>query len=196
MAAMPTMFNQAINKIAVTVAPAQTRWNSLETGQRRLMIIGALLLAFGFLIAFVWLPAVRTRDSLSSRIPQLEAQLALMRNQAAEVTALGKSPVSPVAARRAADVTALQSVFGPDAQITVVQNGFRIIIPAINYASWWDKTGDAASQYALTLRAATLTRLDRPAKSEAVIAVDMQLDGSAAAVPTPSAKPAPAPQGK
>ncbi len=190
MVAMPAVFNQAINKIAFTFAPAQTRWNALETGQRRLLVIGALMLAFGFLMAFVWLPAARTRDSLSARIPQLEAQLALMRSQATEVTALGKSPASPPAQRRVADVTALQSVFGPDAQITAVQNGFRITIPAISYASWWDKTGDAASQYALTLRAATLTRLDRPIKSEVTIAVDMQL--MAAAVP-PAAS---APQGK
>ena len=199
MAAMPAVFNQAINKIAFTFAPAQTRWNALETGQRRLLVIGALLLALGFLMAFVWLPAVRTREMLNSRIPQLEAQLAVMRSQAIEVTALGRSPISPVAPRRIADVTALQSVFGPDAQITAVQNGFRITIPAISYANWWDKTGDAASQYALTLRAATMTRLDKPAKGEAVIAVDMQLAGvekaagtaAAAATPPPSAKPAP-----
>ncbi len=188
------MLNTLINKIAFTFAPAQTRWNALETGQRRLLVIGTLLLALGFLVAFVWLPAVRARDMLNSRIPQLEAQLALMRSQAAEVTALGKSPISPVAPRRVADVTALQSVFGPDAQIAAAQNGFRIVIPAVSYASWWDKTGDAASQYALTLNKATLTRLDRPVKSEAIIAVDMQLAGVGTAAPTPSA--APAPQGK
>lgn len=195
MATTPAMLTDAINKIAFTFAPVSARWNALETGQRRLLVIGALLLAFGFLMTFVWLPAVRARESLSSRIPQLETQLALMRSQAAEVAALGKSPVSPVAARRVADVTALQSVFGPDAQIAAAQNGFRIVIPAVSYASWWDKTGDAASQYALTLSKATLARLDRPVKSEAIIAVDMQLVGvataAAAAAPTPSATPAP-----
>ena len=191
MASIFTTLEQTINKVALTLAPVSARWNALEPGPRRLVVIGAALLAVGFLVAFVWLPAVRTRDALAVRLPQLEIRLASMRNQAKEVTALANAPAAPVATRIVADVAALQSIFGAGAQIVVADGGFRIVIPATAYASWWDKTGDALSRHALVLRSASLTRAEGSGVSG--VAVDMRLGVEAR---TPGSSSTAAAQGK
>ncbi len=181
MAAISAMFEQTISRVALTLTPVSVRWNALEPGPRRLVVIGAALLTIGFLAAFVWLPAVRTRDALAVRLPQLEIRLAVMRNQAREVKALANASLAPVATpvatRTAADVAALQSIFGAGAQIAAAEGGFRIVIPAIAYATWWDKTGDALSRHPLVLRSASLTRVDGSGASG--VAVDMRLGAEA-----------------
>ena len=97
----------------------------------------------------------------------------LFRSQAAEVAALVKEPVAAAAPRVAASAAALQSLFGPAAQITAVADGFRVVIPAIDYASWWDKTGEAITGYGLLLRETSLVRAAEAATS--AVAVDMRL---------------------
>ena len=92
MAAISTTLERTINRVALALAPVTARWNALERGPRRLVTIGAALLTIGFLTAFVWLPALRTRDAVAVRLPQLEMRLANMRNQAKEVKALANAP--------------------------------------------------------------------------------------------------------
>ena len=197
MASWSAPLNQATQRIAFTLQPIRTRWDNLETGARRLLLIGALLLAAGLTWAFVWLPAVRTRDAMTARLPQLEMHLAAMRKQAKEVAALAREPATPIALRRVADVAALQSIFGPDARITAVEDGFRILIPAAGYTSWWDQTEEALSRHALVLRTASLTRADGQKTGGSVVAVDMRL-GIDARAPGPTAGPisTPAAQGR
>lgn len=175
MSAMTAIMDQAITRLALMVQPLQARWNSLESGQRRLLQIGTTLLVLGILLAFVWLPAVRTRDALTVRLPQLEALLAGMRNQAKELKTLANQPAVPMAMRSAADVAALQSIFGPDARIMAEVDGFRIVIAAVEYAAWWDKTNEALSRHTLALRTTTLTRVESPNATGHVVAVDMRL---------------------
>lgn len=184
MASISRTLQQIINRVALALAPVTARWNALEPGPKKLVAIGAALLAIGFLAAFVWLPAVRTRDALTVRLPQLEMRLADMRNQAREVKALANAPATPITTRTVADVAALQSIFGTGVEITVAEDGFRIVIPAIAYASWWDKTGDALSRHALLLRSASLTRVDGSGVSG--VAVDMRLGVETRAPGSPS----------
>ena len=188
MASISTLRSQATENIATALQPFRARWNALDAGPRRLLLIGASLLVAGFAFAFVWLPATRTREALATRLPQLETRLATMRNQAQQIKALANEPVVPATMRSAADVAALQSIFGPDAQVTVVADGFRVVITAINYAGWWDKTRDALSRHALSLRTATLTRVGG---SGSTVAVDMRLGTEPrvpGAIPTQQAK--------
>ena len=191
MAAISTMLERISSRVALTLTPVTARWNALEPGPRRLVAISAALLTIGFLAAFVWLPAVRTRDALTVRLPQLEMRLVDMRNQAKEVKALANAPATPITTLTVADVAALQSIFGTGAQITVAEGGFRVVIPAIAYASWWDKTGDALSRHALVLRSASLTRVDGSGVSG--VAVDMRLG---AETRTPGSSSTAAAQGK
>ena len=189
MASMDSGLRPALANGAHILRPLRARWNALEPGTRRLLAIGAVLLGAGVLVAFVWLPAVRTRDALTVRLPQLEARLAQMRSQASEVKALALVAPNATPPPTIADVPALQSVFGPDAQVTATGDGFRIVIPALEYARWWDKTGDALGRYGLALRAAALTRAVDTKAPEPVVAVDMQLargtDAAAAAAARP-----------
>ena len=173
------------------MAPVQARWNGLEPMPRRLILIGIALLLIGLIVADAWLPAARARAALQVRIPQLEVQLATMRHQANALAALAREPVSQATIRRAADVSGLQAIFGPEARIIPTQDGFQIIIPAIGYASWWDKTGDAILRHALVLKEASLTRADGPASSASVVSVDMRL-GIDAGPPTSPVSPVPA----
>ena len=182
MTSMRAIVDQSKNKIALALDPPRARWNSLEPRPRGLVLIGAILLVVGFVIAFIWLPAARTRDALTARLPQLEMQLATMRSQAVQLSTIAKIPASTIATRRVADVAALQSIFGADAQVSATGDDFRIVIPAIGYTSWWDKTSDAMSRHALHIRAATLTRIEPPKTSAPVVAVDMRLGVDAGTV--------------
>jgi hypothetical protein len=179
MASLPAMLEPALHRATRAFAPVQSRWNALETGVRRLIAIGAVLLAAGFLVAFVWLPAVRSRDALTVRLPQLEMRLAQMQHQAKELNALANRPAVPAPVPTPigspADVAVLQSIFGTNAQVTAVAEGFRIVIPAIEYAAWWDKTGDAIARHALALHALTLTRVDAQKPGGSVVDIDMRL---------------------
>ena len=166
---------QSVNKIGFALKPLRLRWDALESRPRRLVLIGAMVLAAGLTFAYGWLPAVRTRDAMSLRLPQLELQLANMRKQGEEVKALAQQPSTPIAIRTAADVAALQTIFGADAQVAAAGDGFHIVMPAVAYGSWWDKTGDALSRHRLVLRTATLTRVDDAKAAAPVVAVDMLL---------------------
>ena len=199
MASLPALFDQAAHRAALAqqavLNPLQAQWNALPAGARRLVVIGAAVLATGFVVAFVWLPAARAREALILRLPQLEARLATMRNQAEEVNALAKTPLTSIVPRTAADVASLQSIFGREAQVSAVDDGFRIVMPATGYASWWDKTGEALNRHTLVLRAASLARVDGAANAVPAVAVDMRL-GVEARVGGSTGIPASARQGQ
>ena len=175
MASIRAFRDQSANGIAAFVKPMLASWNALEPGPRRLLQIGAALLVAGFLVAFVWLPAVRARDALTARLPQLEALLGEMRVEAKVLKALVSQPVGPSATRIVADVVSLQTIFGPDARVTAETDGFRIAIAAIEYARWWDKTNEALARHSLVLRTATLTRPDGEKSVGTLVAVEMLL---------------------
>ena len=175
MASMRAALDQAINRVTLFLMPFRNRWARLEARPRGLVMIGTALLMAGLILAFIWLPAVRMRDALTARLPQLEAHLDVMRKQAGELAALARAPMPPMTTRRAADIGSLQSIFGADARISAAQDGFQITIPAVSYANWWDKTGEAVSRHALVLKEASLIRADGPATGASVISVDMRL---------------------
>lgn len=191
MGAVRATLEHAGKRVRIALAPLQARWFALEPMPRWLILIGIALLLIGLIVAYAWLPAARTRAVLQVRIPQLEVQLATMRNQANALSALAGQPMSPTTMRRAADVSGLQTIFGPEARIIPAHDGFQIIIPATGYASWWEKTGDAISRHALVLKEALLTRADGPASSASVVSVDMRL-GIDAGPPTSPAPAVPA----
>ena len=199
MATLPARVDQATNRAVLALQPLmnplQAQWNALAPGARRLVVIGTILLASGFVVAFGWLPAARAREALNLRLPQLEAQLATMRIQAEEVSALAKAPLTSIVPRTAADVAALQSIFGREAQVNAVADGFRIVMPATGYANWWDKTGEALNRHTLVLRAASLARVDGAVNVGAAVAVDMRL-GVEARVGGSTGNPAPVRQGQ
>ena len=175
MTSMRAVLDQATNRVMFFLLPFRTRWARLEARPRALVMIGTALLVAGLILAFIWLPAVRMRDALTARLPQLEAQLDAMRKQAGELAAIAREPMPPMTTRRAADIGSLQSIFGADARISVAQDEFKIMIPAVSYANWWDKTGEAVSRHALVLKEASLVRADGPAAGASVISVDMRL---------------------
>ena len=199
MATLPARVDQATNRAVLALQPLmnplQAQWTALAPGARRLVVIGAILLASGFVVAFGWLPAARAREALNLRLPQLEAQLATMRIQAEEVSALAKAPLTSIVPRTAADVAALQSIFGREAQVNAVADGFRIVMPATGYANWWDKTGEALNRHTLVLRAASLARVDGAVNAVPAVAVDMRL-GVEARVAGSTGNPAPVRQGQ
>ena len=175
MSSQRAMLHQATDRVKQALQPLRARWHTLDRKRRAQSAFLAMFVVVALLFAFVLLPALDTRKALNARLPQLEAQLATMRSQANDVAALSKDPPIAAAPRIAADVASLQSLFGPGAQITAAQDGFRIVMPSISYANWWDKTGDALTRHALVLREAELTRIDSSAASTSMVAVDMRL---------------------
>ena len=168
-----TFVNGLQERARQAVKPAVARWASLTPKQRTTITFAAIILLGAIFRAYVLLPAMNARLALQERIPRMQSQLVAMRGQAAEVAALAKEPVAVSAPRVAASAAALQSLFGPAAQITAVADGFRIVIPAVEYASWWDKTGEAITGYGLILRDTSLLRVTSTATT--AVAVDMRL---------------------
>ena len=60
-------------RITGWLAPALQRWHGLEPRQQRLFAGGVALLVVALLFAYLWLPAVRERERLTARLPQLSA---------------------------------------------------------------------------------------------------------------------------
>ena len=160
-------------RVRQAAKPAVARWESLTPKQRTTLKTAAIFLFAAIFLAYVLLPAMSARRALQERIPRMQSQLVAMRGQAAEVAALAKEPVAASGPRVATSAAALQSLFGPAAQITAVADGFRILIPAIDYASWWDKTGEAITGHGLILRDTSLLRVTGAATT--AVAVDMRL---------------------
>ena len=167
-------FTERLKHRAVRAAkPVLARWDSLSPQQRTNAALVATFVFAVFILAFVVLPAMNSRLALTGRIPQMESQLALMRSHAVKIAALAKEPIAASAPRVLAGVASLQLIFGPAAQISTVPDGFRVVMPATEYASWWDKTSQAITSYALVLGDTSLVRTD--GATTATVAVDMRL---------------------
>lgn len=186
MPAQRALLHQATHRAMQALQPLRARWHSLDRKRRAQSVFLSLFVVVALIFAFVLLPALDTRKTLTERLPQLETQLATMRSQANDVAALSKVLPTATAPRIAADIASLQSLFGPGAQITAAQDGFRIVMPSIAYANWWDKTGDAISRYSLVLREADLTRIDSSTTNTSMVAVDMRLGSEARVAGSPA----------
>ena len=186
MPAQRALLHQATHRAMQALQPLRASWHSLDRKRRAQSAFLAVFVALALNFAFVLLPALDTRKALSARLPQLEMQLATMRSQANDIAALSKDPPIAAAPRIAADVASLQSLFGPGVQISAAQDGFRIVMPSITYANWWDKTGDAISRYSLVLREADLTRIDTSTTNTSMVAVDMRLGSDARVAGSPA----------
>jgi len=148
------------DRLALSLAPVRQRWHQLETRQQQFFGGGALLLVAALLFAYLWLPAVRERERLLAGMPQRHAQLALMQKQADEIRQLNSTSLIAPAPPAVADIATLRSAFGEDARVSVdPSRAFRIAIPRIAYANWWDRVGDAQSRHQLHLVSLSLHAL-------------------------------------
>ncbi len=178
----------ARERLEKAFAPARQRWHRLDARQQRVIAGGLLVLVAALVFATVWLPAVRERERLTTRLPQLRAQLALMKTQADEIRQLTSAssiaPVPPVAA----DIATLQAAFGDGARVNIdASRAFRIVIPRIAYATWWDRLGDVQSRHQLQLVSLTLQALPGGNRE---VSVDMLLSDRASGATPSNAGPA------
>jgi len=167
------------------IAPLQQRWQMLEKRRQNWISMGAIAVVLLLLIAYLWLPAVRERQRLIAVIPQMSLQLDQMKLQAREVAQLNAGTGTPPA-RESADSAQLQALFGDGARVSLDANrAFRIVIPKIAYAAWWDRVNEAQSRF--PLRIATLSVQAVPSGNREV-SVEMTLaDPSRPATPVSAA---------
>ena len=170
---MPPTFAAFGRRLVDTLAPFTRRWRMLDRRMQNVVGSGALILIVACLYATVWLPAARERERLTVRLPHLTAQLALMQAHAEEIRRLSSaSPITP-APPVAADTTALQSLFGEGTQASVdAGRGFRIVIPKISYAKWWDRQGDVQARHQLQIVSLSLQALPGGSRE---VSIDMRL---------------------
>jgi general secretion pathway protein M len=69
-------------------------WTSRSQQERRLIGVGAALVAVLLVVAFAWLPLERSRARLRTELPALRGSLSLLERQAAEVKRLKAMPVA------------------------------------------------------------------------------------------------------
>jgi type II secretory pathway component PulM len=151
------------------LAELRARWQQIEPRTRTLLLISAGALLAGLIYAYVWLPAQRGRVQNAERIPVLEASLATMRAQVAELQRLNAVPpatsasVTNTSARGVADVSGLQTIFGASAKIQRDDNRlFRITIASIGYPSFLDRLDQALSRYRLNVETLDIAALSGP----------------------------------
>jgi len=142
----------------------RAHWAQIEPRTRTILLISAGALLAGLIYAYMWLPAARGRVQNAERIPVLEAKLANMRAQVAEMQRLNAVPPSTssttASKRGAADVNGLQAVFGSSAKIIVDENrAFRINIASISYTAFLDRLDQALSRYRLRVDSLTIIAL-------------------------------------
>ena len=172
------------NRLAVLLAPALQRWRRLDQRQQTIVAWATVALIVACLFAYVWLPASRERDRLTARLPQLKIQLATLQKQLDEVRELNRaSPVAP-APPVAAETGALQSAFGDGTRANVDNDrAFKIVIPRITYAQWWDRLGDVEARHRLQLVSLNLQALPGGNRE---VSVDMVLANRAPGGTAPS----------
>lgn len=181
------------------VAAVRERWETIEPRSRTVLLISIAALLLGLLYAYVWLPAARGRALNAARIPVLEAKLATMRTEVAEMKRILAVPpnvstasTTPTSARASASNTAevagLQSIFGTTAKITVDENrAFRINISSISYTSFLDRLDQVLSRYRLKVDALNITALNTPISTPAktteaaMVTVDITLGADTSA---------------
>jgi type II secretory pathway component PulM len=177
-------------------ARALERWQVIEPRTRTVLLISVGALLLGLAYAYVWLPAARGRALNAERIPVLEAKLATMRAEVAEMKRILAVPpnvsTNNVNARGTADVSGLQSIFGTTAKITVDENrAFRVSVSSISYLSFLDRLDQALSRYRLKVDALNIAALDSPISAPAkttepaMVAVEVTLSGDT----SPTSKP-------
>lgn len=67
------------------LARARDLWGTLARRERRLVAVGAILLGLTLLYLLLWLPIQQELSRLRSAVPESQAQLARMRQQAAAI---------------------------------------------------------------------------------------------------------------
>ncbi len=169
------------------------RWHMIEPRTRTILLISIAALLSGLIYAYVWLPAARGRVLNAERIPVLEAKLATMRAEVAEMKRILAVPPNVAATgtttagvRSTADVSGLQSIFGSTAKITIDENrAFRVSLTPISYTSFLDRLDQALSRYRLKVDALNITALNQsisaPTKTTepAMVTVEVTLSADA-----------------
>ena len=176
------------SRLTGSLTPVLQRWHRLDIRQQRIFGGATLLLAVALLFAYVWLPAVRERDRLITRLPQLDTQLTRMKQQAEEIRQLNSTSLIAPAPPAIADIATLQSAFGEGARASVdasraASRAWLIVIPRIAYATWWDRLGDVQSRHQLHIVSLSLQAL--PGNNRQV-AIEMRLADRTAVTAAPA----------
>ena len=167
------------------LAPVMQRWRRLDVRQQRIFTWATVAIIAACLFAFLWLPAVRERDRLIARLPQLNAKIAVMQKQADQIRELNAaSPIAP-APPILADAATLQAAFGDGARVSVDDNrAFKIVIAKIAYAQWWDRLADVQARHQLQMASLSMRALPG---SNREVSVDMVLAQRGSGSPAPIA---------
>jgi type II secretory pathway component PulM len=198
MSASPINVNKKSSFTGLT--DLRARWEQIEPRTRTVLLISAGALLAGLIYAYVWLPAARGRVLNAERIPVLEAKLANMRAQVAEMQRLNAVPPSTsttaASTRGAADVTGLQTIFGSSAKIAVDENrAFRISITSMSYTSFLDRLDQALLRYRLSVDSLAITALSSPISAPAantktnppaMVSIEVMLADSATSTTSPN----------
>lgn len=185
-------------------------WDQLASRTRNVLLVCAAALAIGLIYSYIWHPAARGRVVNAERIPALEAQLATMRAQYAEMKRINAVPPAALSStasatnaaggRAAADLAGLQSIFGASAKITIDETrAFRISVASTGYISFLDRLDQALSRYRLNVSSLNLIALNadmatpiadakktESALAPALVSVDIVLSAAPTAAPNVS----------
>lgn len=138
------------------------RWQLMTPRERRILVVGAALLA----VVLVWLllfdPAWRARQALQSELPTMRGQLAQMEQLAGEARRLGAVPAgsdSPQAVKTQLEQSIDSAGLKPAlAQLTQSGNLFDLRFKGVPYAAWLAWLDSAARETRLRVVDAAVTR--------------------------------------
>lgn len=167
------------NAMATIITP---RWQALSPAGQRMITAVSALLTVGVVWAMLYQPIQQSRERDRARIKSLQAQLQQMQDQANEVRQLRTmAPVAATASLLLADVVQLQTVFGPQANVSLATNAkgaeqpasiaFRVSISQMPYANLIERLEQTGLRFRLRVLSAALTRT--PGMTPATVSGDI-----------------------
>jgi general secretion pathway protein M len=146
-------------------------WSARPDSERRALAALAMLALAVLVIAFAWLPMERSRQRLAAELPGIEASIALMQQQSAEVKRLRSLPASaspaamPLAALLASgDLTRAL----PGAQATLAdERRVRLVAADAAYGALLETIASAQRAGGLRVETARIEALPAPGRVRA-----------------------------
>ena len=141
--------------------PLRDQWNKLATSERRLMMIGGVVVSVTLLYMMMWLPVQKELTRLRVSVPEERAQLQRMRVQAASIQPLrARSGTRPAAGTLVSVIEQSATTRGMRGFVTRMEtdggNGVQLTLDAVPFNSLLSWLADLQDSHSLLVESTSL----------------------------------------
>ena len=141
--------------------PLRDQWNKLATSERRLMMIGGVVVSVTLLYMMMWLPVQKELTRLRVSVPEERAQLQRMRVQAASIQPLrARSGTRPAAGTLVSVIEQSATTRGMRGFVTRMEtdggNGVQLTLDAVPFNSLLSWLADLQDSHSLLVESTSM----------------------------------------